>query len=220
MTPLTVLLAARLANWDPSPQKVPPRALYALPPHTPKMVFRASSAAAKDSIVTLPELPSANQPPPVSCQIPTTPGLARAGQAGTLLGARRVAPRALLASIATHPDQLAARLVNLAQSQAMLLILAPLLASRAPLPLIQMMVNIVKIVTEMVNLVTKLGPFPAELQEPDTSRRKTAREKSNAKQENTPLAELTSVQFVQRVQPAGRERWAAPDALLVLPGVT
>ena len=164
-----------------------------------------------------PKHPPANQPPPVSCQIPTTPGLARARQAGTLLGARRVAPRALLASIATHPDQLAARLVNLAQSQAMSLILAPLLASRAPLPLIQMMVNIVKIVTEMVNLVTKLGPFPAKLQGPDISRWKTARERSNAQQESTPLAEPTSVYSAAKVKPAAREQLAALPALLVLP---
>ena len=68
------------------------------------LLLLALPAQERESIVTLPELPSANLPPPVSCQIPTTPGSLRARQASTLLGARRVAPRALLASIATHPD--------------------------------------------------------------------------------------------------------------------
>ena len=80
-----------------------------------------------------------------------------------------------------------------------------------------MMVNIVKIVTERVNLVTKLGPFPAKLQGPDISRWKTARERSNAQQENTLLAEPMTAQSAVRGKPAAREQPAALPALLVLP---
>jgi hypothetical protein len=100
----------------------------------------------------------------------------------------------------------------------MLIIEAPLLASRAPLPRIQIMVNIVKIVTERVNLATKLGPFPAKLQKPDTSRRKTARERSNAQQGNTPLAEPTSVCSAAKVKLALLVPPAAPPARLALLG--
>ena len=72
----------------------------------------------------------------------------------------------------------------------------------------------------MASTATRMGLPSARQLKPDTSQGETARERSNAQQENTLLEELTSAQFVQRVQPVGKERRAALDALLVLPGVT